>query len=361
MIKKISIILGSFLVLIAVVFGTAFIMIKPNKDRITDFIKENPERSAISLSYNKDEIVEHHADKKLPLASTLKIIIAIEYAYQSAEEKISPTTEVSTSELEKYHYPNTDGGAHKNWKNSLDLADNDTCKLEEVAKGMLRYSSNANAEYLMDVLGTQAINNRIKKLGIKEHDSIYYLVSSLFIKDELFAKREEAEALKALKELPINDYITTCTKIHKKLKADTFKHDSLNDFGLKSQKIWSDRLPASTASEYRKLMEKLNSKELPENVHKHLDPVLEFIMENAQNQSWLEHSGMKGGSTASLLTKALYATRKNGNQIALSYFLTDLSYFEQIQLSKSMNAFEIAILQNEDFRNELKKTVNTLN
>ena len=92
MLKKISIILGSILVLVAVVFGTAFMIIKPSKDRITDFIKENPERAAISLSYGDNKIVEHQADKKLPLASTLKVIIAIEYAYQAAEGKISPST-----------------------------------------------------------------------------------------------------------------------------------------------------------------------------------------------------------------------------------------------------------------------------
>ena len=360
MLKKITIILGSILVLIAVVFGTAFMIIKPSKDKITDFIKENPERSAISLSYGKNEIIEYQADKKLPLASTLKVIIAIEYAYQAAEGNISPSTEVSTSELEKYHYPKTDGGAHNRWKNSLDLDDNDTCQLEDVAKGMLRYSSNANTEYLMDALGTENINERIKKLGIKKHDSIYYLVSSLFVKDYLFPEKETANALKALQELSKEEYSNTCKEIHKKLKNNNFKYDDLDDFGLKAQKIWSDRLPASTATEYRKLMEKLNSKELPQNVHQHLDPVLEYIMENPQNQSWLEHSGMKGGSTASLLTKALYAKRTNGNQIAMSYFLTDLSYFEQIQLSRSMNAFEIAVLQDAGFREKLNNMISDL-
>jgi D-alanyl-D-alanine carboxypeptidase len=353
--KKIIILLTSLIVLFVAVVGTAFIIITPGKDKILDFIKENPDRSAISLSYNKGEIVEHNADRKLPLASTLKIMIAIEYAYQSARGKISPSTKVPMAEIEKYHYPKTDGGAHNRWKNSFGIVDNDSCTLKELAQGMLKFSSNANTEYLMDVLGPQNINNRIENLGITKHDSIYYLVSSLFIKDYLFSKKEDAEAVNALRKLPMEDYIDTCKDIHNKLKTNTFKQDSLNNFGLEAQKIWSDKLPGSTANAYRKLMEKLNAKELPESVHQQLDPVLEFIMENPQNQSWLEHSGMKGGSTASLLTKALYAKRTNGNKIALSYFLTDLSYFEQIQLSKSMNAFEIAILQDESFRESLNK------
>ena len=102
-------------------------------------------------------------------------------------------------------------------------------------------------------------------------------------------------------------------------------------------------------------MEMLNSKiELPQEVHKHLDPVLEFIMENPQNKKWLKHSGGKGGSTASMLSKSLYATRENGNKIALSYFFTDLSVFEQTQLRMSMNAFELAILQDKEFVQKLK-------
>ena len=138
------------------------------------------------------------------------------------KEKFLHQREVSTSELEKYHYPNTDGGAHNRWKNSLDLDDDDTCKLEEVAKGMLRYSSNANTEYLMDALGTENINERISKLGIEKHDSIYYLVSSLFVKDYLFPEKETENALKALQELPEEDYIKTCEEIHKKLEKQKF-------------------------------------------------------------------------------------------------------------------------------------------
>jgi D-alanyl-D-alanine carboxypeptidase len=359
--KKIVIILGSLLLLAILIFSVAFVLVKPSKDRVLDFMKENPDRFAISLSHNKSVIAKYNSQDKLPLASTLKTIIAIEYAYQSANGKIDPNRQIPLSELEKYHYPLTDGGAHKNWINSLNLKNDSTSSIQEIAKGMIKFSSNANTEYLSDLLGIYHINHRIKELDIQTHDSIYYLVSSLFVKDELYSNLEDSSALQALKSLSSQKYISATQHIHSQLKNGRFEQDSLNNFGLEAQKIWSDRLPGSTARDYRMLMEKLNSKsELPKEVHQHLDPVLEFIMENPQNQSWLKHSGAKGGSTASLLTKALYATRENGDRIALAYFLTDLSTLEQIQLSMSMNAFEIAILQDAEFRNKIKKTINQL-
>ncbi|WP_375578666.1 hypothetical protein ABWH96_16795 [Marivirga tractuosa] len=226
---------------------------------------------------------------------------------------------------------------------------------------MIKYSSNANTEYLTDLLGVANINQRIKLLGIEKHDSIYYLVSSLFVRDFLFPEKSNIEAIESIRDLSDGEYRKAGMQIHKKLKNGTFENDSLKDFGLAVQNVWSDRLPASTAKEYRKLMEKLNSKSvLPIEVHKHLDPILEFVMENPLNQEWLQHSGSKGGSTASLLTKALYATDKEGNRIHLSYFLSNLSALETVQMQMSMNAFELAILQEEGFRIQIREVVNVL-
>jgi len=355
MLKKIVIIVSAIILILAVGFGVAFFMVKPDKERIVEFIKENPKRIAISLSQNEKVLAEHNENKMLPLASTVKVIIAIEYAYQVAEGKLNPNQKLSISDLKKYHYPATDGGAHKAWLSKLELEKDSIVSLSEIAKGMIKYSSNANTEYLIDLLELQNINSRIELLGMEKHDPIYYLVSSLFIKDYLFSGISNIEAIERIRDLSNDDYRNACMEIHKQLKEGTLKNDSLNDFGLAIQKVWSDRLPASTAKEYRQLMEKLNSKSvLPKELHQQLDPILEFVMENPLNQEWLKHSGSKGGSTASLLTKALYATDKKGNRVNLSYFLNDLSTLETIQLQMSMNSFELAILQEEDFRNHIK-------
>ncbi len=77
-------------------------------------------------------------------------------------------------------------------------------------------------------------------------------------------------------------------------------------------------------------------------------------MENPANQQWLEHSGIKGGSTIFVLTKTLYATLKNGNKIEMAYFFNGLSGAENYKLQTWMNDFELAVLNDEKFLEKIK-------
>jgi D-alanyl-D-alanine carboxypeptidase len=84
-----------------------------------------------------------------------------------------------------------------------------------------------------------------------------------------------------------------------------------------------------------------------------LSDVLETVMENPANQQWLKHAGMKGGSTARVLTKTLYATRKDGIKIELAYFFNDLAQEENTRLQRWMNDFELKLLTDPSFRREI--------
>lgn len=79
-------------------------------------------------------------------------------------------------ELEKYYVKNTDGGAHPAWLDDVkgkELVKGGQTSLEEVVKGMIHYSSNANASYLLDKLGAARINESLKELGLNSHDEFY--------------------------------------------------------------------------------------------------------------------------------------------------------------------------------------------
>jgi D-alanyl-D-alanine carboxypeptidase len=75
-------------------------------------------------------------------------------------------------------------------------------------------------------------------------------------------------------------------------------------------------------------------------------------MENPANQQWLKHAGMKGGSTAWVLTKTLYATTTDGKRIELAYFFNDLYPEENKKLQGWMNDFELKILRDKPFRSK---------
>jgi D-alanyl-D-alanine carboxypeptidase len=354
--RKILIILGILIGLVIILGAVGIYYFQPKKELVLNFIKENPEKSAITLVRNDTVLASLNADRMMPLASTVKIIIAIEYAEQAAQGKINPDEKISLSELNPYYVANTDGGAHPAWLQSIQSKTEDQgVTIREIAEGMIRYSSNANTEWLSQKLGLQNINNRMDSLGIKQHSKIYYIVSALFVGKERFPDLKGKALADALKGLSMEEYISTTDQIHSKLQADTSYKKDLGDLSMKIQRIWSDRLPASTTAEYAQLMKKINSRtHFSEKTQLYLDEVMEYLLDNPANRQWLEHAGMKGGSTAFVLTKALYATDKKGNKTELAYFFNDLSLLQSTRLEMSMNEFELNILTNAAFREQVQ-------
>ncbi len=355
MIKKILIIAAVFVGLILIALVGLGYYFKPSKDTMLQFIKNNPDRAAIKLVRNRTELVKQNADKRMPLASTVKIILAIEYAEQVAAGDLLPDELTPLKELDKFYVPNTDGGAHPQWLKSVeDKIEEQKVSIRQIAKGMIRYSSNANTEWLCHRLGLENINARIKQLGIRKHSDMYYIVAALFVGKEEFPSLKGEELAAKLRTLSDRDYIRSCEKIHKKLVQDTTYKKEIGDLTMEVQRVWSDRLPASTVSEYVSLMQKINSRDyFAPAVRVHIDDLMEFLLENEKNREWLKHTGMKGGSTAFVLTKALYATDKQDYTTELAYFINDMTVWESVRLQPSMNAFELAILRDEVFRKKV--------
>jgi len=342
------------LIVIGVIIGLVVLLgaigayyFKPSEQLVLNFIKDNPNKSAIKLIRNDSIIAERNPNKVMPLASTVKIILAIEYAIQSSEGKLNPDEEVSLNELEKFYVSNTDGGAHPKWLRSVKgKVKENKISIREIAKGMIKYSSNANTEWLSQKLGLENINKRIDSLGISHHTEIYYIVSALFVGKEKFPDLTDKELETKLKALSLEDYISATNSIHSKLQIDTTYKKDIGDLGMDIQRIWSNNLPSSSVNDYVEVMKKINSRT-------YFDAESQKL-ENPANRKWLEHSGMKGGSTAFVLTKALYATDKKGNKTELAYFFDDLAILENTRLQGSMNEFELKILTNEEFRDNVK-------
>ena len=52
----------------------------------------------------------------MPVASTMKLIVALEYTKQVTEGKIDSSRFVSINDVNRYYVPNTDGGAQDRWQ-----------------------------------------------------------------------------------------------------------------------------------------------------------------------------------------------------------------------------------------------------
>jgi len=356
MLKKTLIVVGAVIGIVLILGAIGINHFKPDENLVLNFIKENPNRAAIKLVRNDSILAEKNSDKPMPLASTVKIILAIEYAIQSSQNKVNPQEKVSLDELSKFYIPNTDGGAHSSWLESVkDKIIDNQISIAEIAKGMIRFSSNANTEWLASRLGLDNVNNRIDSLGIENHTAFYNIVSALFVGKEKFPQSRGSELERKLKTLRIEEYIETTNQIHRKLLTDSIYKNDVGDLSMNIQRVWSDNLPSSTVKDYVGIMKKINSKTyFDSETQKYLDEVMEGLMENPANRKWLKHAGMKGGSTAFVLTKAFYATDKKGNTTELAYFFNDLEFLENTRLQRSMNEFELKILTSKEFRDKIK-------
>lgn len=355
--KKILIGLGIIVSLLIVVAGIGIYHFLPDEDVVLDFIVDHPEKSAIKLVRNDTVMALKNSDKMMPLASTVKIIVAVEYAEQAASGKLNPDDLVALKALNNFYVPNTDGGAHKSWLTGVDSKIiNDSISIREIAKGIIKYSSNANTEWLIDKLGLDNLNERLKILEMENHSELQHIVSALFVGKELFPESKGKELVEKLRKLSIDNYNKATIQIHEKLASDSTYRQDVGELGMDVQRVWSDNLPSSTVSEYVELMRKINSRTyFSDSAQKYLDEIMEVLLENLANRTWLEHAGSKGGSTAFVLTKALYATDKQGNKTEMAYFFSDLDPLENSRLQLSMNEFELKVLTDNKFRKKVKE------
>jgi D-alanyl-D-alanine carboxypeptidase len=362
MLKNILIVVGilvAVLGLIAFAFTRYF---RPDAKTVVEFLKNNPDRSSVYLVRNGDVTLDLRSDRKMPLASTVKIIVAIEFAEQAAAGKIDPQQAIPLADLDHFYLAGTDGGVHPVWLKEMadkNKITNGTIPLWEVAKGMIKFSSNANTEYLMMRLGFDKLNARLDSLGVKNHDKIYPIVSSLFV----FSNDRNVESklfLQQIKDMTLENHVKRCFEIHEKWKVapDSSFKKTFVDFGDDLEKIWSDRLMGSTTKEYAGIVQKINSHTyFSEKTHAVLDPIMEYIFETAPlNRKVYKHMGMKGGSTAWVLTEAMYATTHKGNRVEAAIFFNDLTEMETVRLEMSINAFRLACMSAEksaEMRKEL--------
>ncbi|MGG3914148.1 serine hydrolase [Rossellomorea vietnamensis] len=317
----------------------------------------------LTVIRNGEKLASVRENEKFPLASAMKTIIAIEYAKQCGEQKLDPSLSVSLEELDRYYIPNTDGGAHKDWiaysKNKGLLLGNSTT-LENVVKGMMAFSSNANTDFLIDLLGMEAINESLDELNMEIHDVLYPVTGAMLI--PTYLKMKDSSYTKdyietKVKEMSKEEYIRIAQIVSQQLKEGEKGLYLENEYSSKRlDKIWSDRLTRSTTIEYASLMGKLNSKTFfQRETQERLDAVMEGIMEHPANRDWLKHGGQKGGSTEFLVTNAAYATDKEGNATEIAIFINELEAGEFEKISGSLNSFMLHVLKDDDIRKKLKE------
>lgn len=332
-----------WLIPIVLLFFTSWLLLRSSPEDISNIIKSG--KGSVTYIENNKEVLNIDGHRPQPLASVIKVIVAKEYAHQVVNHRINPNESVNYDEILKYHLNNTDGGAQAAFEEKYDTSH---LTLNDVAKGMIRYSSNANTDYLIDRLQLDNVNKQIKSLNMKRHSQIYSLIGGMVMasdisEGDLSAKITDEQLVKDSIKYKDN-YITG--KIKEK--------DVLKKFDMKRQSYWSDHLTHGSTSDYAHLMNDINQDKFNEKETKILRSLMEQIKSQPIKQKY-QHYGYKGGSTAKVINGVYYVTeKKNNKRKALAFFLDDLNMWEAYKAQKAMKLFRDKIFEDEDFRASLK-------
>lgn len=359
--KIIGIVAGVIIVAVIAFFVIMnYYLSKEDPDYVLQYIKEHKEDETCSLfiKRNGEVVTSINENVKLPLASMAKIVIAVEFAKQVSEGKISRDEQISLQELEKYYVKNTDGGAHPDWLEDAEarkLVKNGQIALEEVAKGMIHYSSNANTTYLLEKLGIERVNESIKELELTSHDKFTSYTAALYMRG--YVEKElhvpENQSLKTLRNMSKDEYNKHVLQIQEWMKDEEEwkKRDIPLKVDMEFQRIWSDRLVGANAKDYMSIMEKINSKKyFPKSMQEEIENIFKGTVKNSK----FEYAGQKGGSTAFVLTKSLYTTDKKGNKVEAVIMFNDIE--DQVSYQKLRNNIDYFIqdaIVDEEFRKKL--------
>ncbi|HDR3886245.1 TPA: serine hydrolase [Bacillus cereus] len=359
--KMIGIIVGVIIVVVIAFFAVMkYYLSKEDLDYVLNYIKEHKgdETCSLLIRKNGEVVTSVNENKKLPLASMAKIVIAVEFAKQVSEGKIRRDEQISLKELEKYYVKDTDGGAHPAWledAKARELVKNEQITLEEVAKGMIHYSSNANTTYLLEKLGIDRVNESIKELELTSHDKFSSYTASLYMRGyvEKELHVQEDQSLEMIRNMSNDEYNKHVLQIHEWMKDESEwkKRDIPLKVDMEFQRIWSDRLVSANAKDYMSLMEKINSREYsPKSMQDEIDNVFKGTVENNK----LEYAGQKGGSTAFVLTKILYTTDKKGNKVEVVIMFNDIdNQITHQKLRNNIDYFIRDVITDEEFRRKL--------
>lgn len=351
--KKRLLIYSSILLLIGIAGYSIF---RDNPDYLLKHLSDHPQSSSLYMAENGVEFITYQSDVIRPLASTMKILVAVEYAMQIDANKLDKESNVSLDELNRYYWKNTDGGAHEAWlkmMKSEGKIKNNAVLLHDVAKGMITYSSNANTDYLIDKLGIDSINERATALGLTQHEEVYPVVSALFIPMHIQKEgMSEKELINRIKDMPIDDYRSLAEMLSQQMKDGKINvNETKSDISPALQKVWSNRLIGASANDYGKLLSIISNDKLPKVAAETIRDLLEWPMQlNEDNHKRFVHLGAKGGSTLFVLNNATYAENHTGDKFELVFQFDNLNIFEYILIRNNRKSFESKILGSENYR-----------
>lgn len=325
---------------------------KKNIYDLLNFLEKNKKDLSVTIIENDVKTLEYNGDVKVPLASTVKLIVAYHFVKAITMGKLKLDEEVSLSEVDKFYIARTDGGAHKAWVNISGIKNKVT--LFDIAKGMMQFSSNACTDFLIDKIGINNINKGKSKLDLIDHDDIFPLTPNILTPS--FVLTSKRASLKKIKTMSDDDYQMLTSEIFELMKNNSKRKIDLERrlfkkrlLGFKMQSLLTQKMTNSTTNEYSKLMLRFYKDLLTVKEKKIFDEILigRHLIKEKDHCFWF-----KSGATPFVLTSALFKGSSD-NSIAISLFINDERASNSYWIQNIFNDFVIMLAKDKKFRDKL--------
>lgn len=243
-----------------------------------DWLGAHRDHVGVVVVDDGEEVVAHQPDEKFALASTIKVLTLLAYAELVASGGVDAGARVTVEELDRYYLPGTDGGAHDNAR--AEWGDAQVISLDQVVRAMIRYSSNAATDVVLDrVGGPTAVLAVATKHGMRRQDP------------------------------PVVTY-------------DMFRQWAGRESQVRSLASAS---PAGTPREWAALLDRVVrgrgvSPAAAAVARRHL----EWPLELGENSRRYERLGTKGGSLPGIITEATYLMEHGRSPVSVALFLRNL-------------------------------------
>jgi hypothetical protein len=324
---------------------------------VKNYLRTRPDDVAIACldPRNPADGFYHNADEAYPLASTFKIVLLAAYAREVAAGRLDAGEAVPLGDLETWYLPETDGGAHPEFLNSLGEG-RETASLDEVVDGMIVYSSNAATDYIHARLENVDFDALYQRLGL-EHTTQPVSILGLY----LAMNNHEQGAAK------INGFTPETLLAAREKYEGAFLSEpawrqaeldfvaNTNNFAPLNVQKWFLGIygMGGSARDMAKVMlaaygysDALNP-EAQAIMRRHLEWPLRVYPENAQDFKIL---ATKSGAWPAILTSAWYAEPQNGEPRVLVVLYANMrdDYWNTWLASFSHQEFEASILKDAD-------------
>lgn len=322
------------------------------KEDLLTFVTKNKKDVSATIIENEDVVLDWNGNQKTPLASTVKLMVLFHFVKTVSSGDSKLDEKVALADIERFYIDRTDGGAHTYWLEVNDFSEHAT--LLDVAKGMMQVSSNACTDYLIDRLGLDKINDRMKQAGLTEHDELMPLTPKLLW--PAYVSNHRRDALKKMSGVTDEQYKSLMIEIFNIMKNNQEQKKALEEklmkknlLSLRIQSLLTQKMTKSTTNQYAHLMKRLQD-ELLTTEEKSL--FSQIVLGETFKKETDQYLWYKGGATLFVFTAALYR-RTETSSISITLFINDPKANNSHWIEEVFNEFMLTAAVDQHFRQRL--------